>query len=127
MKKLTWPSWPIGTTTALAAVSPAAETFRLDVGGWPWPVGQAVTKPAASASVAVRFRTTALASAGTTPPVTLRVMALPPASFPAATPVPARVSSRRVGCSGENFRSVRAGGTFVEAGPITLWSCPPSA
>src|SRR5688572_6994042 len=84
-----------GTTARLATVRPTV-TLRLDdEPAAPLPAGSACTKPSARASVAVRFTTTAVASAGT-PGSETRTR--PPAGTrPAGVPSPARVSSARRG------------------------------
>src|SRR5215207_11559599 len=97
---LTRPDVPSATVAALAATSPGSDTLTSLVSGWLAPAGNTVAYPAASGSVIVRLSAAAMASGGTTPPVTVSEVVLLAPGFTAGAPRPMRVSRMRVGCTG---------------------------
>src|SRR4051812_24862159 len=108
----TVPSAPTGTVTRFGIVWPARSTFRFDEVGSGSPVGKTVTKPAAVASVAVTFSTTADTSRGTPATPHTGTVVVDPA--PGLTP-DVRVSRMRVGVIGTYW---------VAAGYLTTFGGP---
>src|SRR5438105_8408299 len=97
--KLTWPPLPRGTSTRLAIVTPLVQ-FRYDEFGIDWPVGQTVRKLHVVVLVAVTFKTTPTAFAGTPllPAIVRSSRPFFPRWLPAfAWPLPLRVSVILVG------------------------------
>src|SRR6478609_9120764 len=127
----TLPSLPIPVTTAFG-LGVEALKLTLDATGRGVPHGQTVTYPTPVASVAVRFSTTPVASAGTPPrPATSSSSVEPavrmpiPANLLSTVGAPARVSRMRTGDNG-----VIAAGTWTgtdtsvllgSASTVSIW------
>ena len=113
------PPAPSEPSARLGMVWPAPETFRFDASGTAAPPGNTVTKPGASAPVAVTFMSTAAdAGGGHADPAgeRQRRAATPPVRRGRGSPV--RVSRARAGTSGVNSPSVDDGG--AAAGDVAL-------
>ena len=91
---------PVATAARFGTVAPAAG-LRFEASGRSTPCGHAVTKLSAVPAVAVTL-STAPDAVGATASDRSRVMEAPPTTAPAGTPVPYRVSSKRLGATGVN-------------------------